>query len=276
MADKLDPHHLVALMSHVLNGNPDNSSRVRRLGPTSINLEYGITNRRETNTPTFPVLDAIASICVFNKKCQVAAVALQLNSKEQQIRLTIAENQEVEDRVEDHLKSVWRNLQVLSNEFAAERGSDKHEEGSPNIPKDVAHAWRVKIFSEIYQFSLRKEMRRVGRWWGGLLDFVKELCDRRRKPLQGVEFHLYMFVGGLESALRLICKLDRYPAQALTDDEWAEVYDDSIWAQESARLVLADRNQFGCEILARELNGMSLLTPITGHMQKYPVHPRTP
>ena len=267
MADKLDPHHLVALMSHVFDGNPDGSSCHK--DPTSLNPGYGITNRRETSVRTFPVLDAIASICVFKKKSQVAAVALQLNSKEQQIRLTIAENQEVEDCVDDHLKNVWRNLQALSNELAAERGSGKHEEGSPNIPKDVARALRVKIFSEIYQFSLQKEMRRVGRSWGGLLNFVRKLYDRRGKPLQGVELNLFYFVAGLDSALRLIRKLERHPEQGLTDGEWAEVYDDSIFAHARARLVLADRNQFGCEILARELNGMSLLTPFTGHMQKY-------
>lgn len=252
MADKLDPHHLVALMSHIFNGNPDGSSH--RLDSTSINPKYGITNRRETSVRTFPILDAIASICVFEEKSQVVAVALQLNPREQQIRLTIAKNQEVEDCVDDHLKSVWRNLQALSNEFVAERRSDKHEEGSPDIPKDVARALRVKIFSEIYQFSLRKEMYRVRRWWRGLFDFVKELDRRRGKSLQGIERELFNVVAGLDSALRLIRKLESYPAQGLTDDEWEEVYDDSMWAYKRARLVLADRNQFGCEILAKELN----------------------
>ncbi|RPA94022.1 hypothetical protein L873DRAFT_1814928 [Choiromyces venosus 120613-1] len=49
-----------------------------------------------------------------------------------------------------------------------------------------------------------------------------------------------------------------------------------MWVSEKAGIVLADRQHFGCEILAQELNGMPLLTSITSHMQKYPDHPQTP
>ncbi|RPA94023.1 hypothetical protein L873DRAFT_1846811 [Choiromyces venosus 120613-1] len=107
MADKLDPHHLVALMNYVFRTKQDGSSR--RFDPTSINPEYGVTNKHKTNIRTFPILDAIASISVFKDKSQVVAVALQLNSKEREIRLTIAENQEVEPRVVHHLDSVWES-----------------------------------------------------------------------------------------------------------------------------------------------------------------------
>jgi len=49
-----------------------------------------------------------------------------------------------------------------------------------------------------------------------------------------------------------------------------------MWASAEAALVLADRQRFGCEILAKEFNGMPLLTPITSQMQMYPDHPQTP
>ncbi|RPB04247.1 hypothetical protein L873DRAFT_1460200 [Choiromyces venosus 120613-1] len=236
MADKLDPHHLVALMSYAFRGKHDGSSR--SLDRTSVNPEYGVTNKRETNIRTFPILDAIASISVSQERSQVVAVAFQLNSKEREIRLTIAENRDVEPRLVNHLDSVWRKLQALSNEFAADGGLDKNEEGSPDIPKDKGLPLRVNIFR--------------------------------------VESDLYDVMVGLSLALNLVRKLHHDPKQGLTDDEWNTVYDESMWANEKARLVLADRNDFGLEILSQEFNGMPLLTPITKHMQKYPDHPQTP
>ncbi|RPA91508.1 hypothetical protein L873DRAFT_305902 [Choiromyces venosus 120613-1] len=273
MADKLDPHHLVALMNYVFRGKQDGSSR--SLDRTSVNPGYGITNKRETSIRTFPILDAIASISVSQERSQIVAVAFQLNSKERGIRLTIAENRDVEPRLVSHLDSVWRKLQALSHEIAAKGGSDKNEEGSPDIPRGVARPLKVEIFSEIYQFSLEKQMNRVRKWWDRLLDFAKVLAKRREEPLQGVESDLYDLVVGLSSVHSLVGRLHRDPMRGLTDYEWKVVYDESMWASEKAGIVLADRNQFGCENLAQELNGMPLLTPITGHMQKYLDHPQT-
>ncbi|RPB01792.1 hypothetical protein L873DRAFT_1803050 [Choiromyces venosus 120613-1] len=259
MADKLDPHHLVALMSYIFRGKHDGSSR--SLDRTSVNPEYGVTNKRETSIRAFPILDAIASISVSQERPQVVAVAFQLNSKEREIRLTIAENRDVEPRLVNHLDSVWRKLQALSNEFAANGGSDKNEEGSPDIPEDKGLPLRVNIFREIYQFSLEKQMKRERKWWSGLLNFMKVLNKCRRGSLQGVESDLYDIVTGLSFALELVCKLHHDPKQGLTDDEWNLVYEDSIWASEKAGLVLADRNHFGCEKLAQELNDSPSSSP---------------
>jgi len=274
MADKLDPHHLVALMSYVFHGNQDRLSR--RLDPTSINLEYGITNTRETSAHTFPVLDAIANICVFEEKSHVVAVALQLDPKEQQIRLTIAENSGFRRDAGAHLESVWDMLRALSWECAMKRLYRRNKEESPDIPENVALASRVEIFRTIYQYCLRKEMKRAVKWWDPLVDFLKELAQRRGGALQGIELNLYHVACGLNTALRLLREIRHYPVQGLTDDEWQTVYNHSMWASEKAELVLADRNRFGCEILAKEFNGMPLLTPITSHMQRYPDHQQTP
>ncbi|RPA89588.1 hypothetical protein L873DRAFT_1822582 [Choiromyces venosus 120613-1] len=252
MADKLDPHHLVALMNYAFRGKQDSSSS--SLDFTSINPGYGITNKHETSIRTFPILDAIASI-------SIVAVALQLNSKERDIRLTIAENRDVEPRLVNHLDSVWRKLQALSYEFAAKGGSDKNEEGSPDIPRGVARPLRVEIFSEIYQFSLEKQMKRVRKWWDRLLDFTKVLAERRGEALQGVESDLYDVVTGLFSVFQLVDRLHRDPMRGLTDDEWKVIYDYSMWASEKAGIVLADRNHFGCEILVQELNDSPSSSP---------------
>ncbi|CUS15716.1 unnamed protein product [Tuber aestivum] len=253
MVDKLDPHCLVALMSHAFKGNQD--GRSRSIDPISVNPEYGITNSRETSERTFPILDAIASISVSQERSQVVAVGLKLNAKEQEIRLIIAENNDVEPRLVAHIQYLWSLLQALSDECAANRGGlDRDEDGSPDIPEDVALLLRIKIFREIYQFSLQKEMKRVSKWWDPLLNFVKELVKRRGDALQGFESDLFDVLAALNCVRDLIHRLHPIPAQGLTDDEWERVYNYSMWANEKVGLVLADRNSFGCEILAAELN----------------------
>jgi hypothetical protein len=127
MSNKLDPHHLVALMSYEFEGMQDGSSR--RLDPSSHSFKYGIVDDHATNVRTFPILDAIANICVSQEKSQVIAVALQLDSQKKAIRLSIAENQRVSKDLLDYLCRVWRKLQTLSNEYAVHRarGLDKPE-----------------------------------------------------------------------------------------------------------------------------------------------------
>lgn len=246
MANKLDPHHLVALMSYAIGKNQGSPSRPL---PLSIKHQYCFPIPHKTRVHTFSVLDAIASICVFEERSQVFAVALQLNHKERKIRLTLAENQEVEPRVVDHLKSVWGMLQALSTlaEFTAKGGSDEYKEGLP---------LRVRIFREIYQYSLKKQMKQVQKWWSPLLDFSKELDQRRGHNLQGFELDLTYVVAELNSVLELTKELSRDPVRGLTDDQWKTVHDHSMAANDLAGHVLANRNHYRCKTLAQELNGM--------------------
>ncbi|PWW79724.1 hypothetical protein C7212DRAFT_360933 [Tuber magnatum] len=262
MANQLDPHHLVALMSYVFWKKQDGSSRF--LDPTSLSLEYGITIKHQTSVRTRAVLDSIANILVFKADSQVVAVALQFTSKAHKIRLTIAENGDVDPRLIYYLNRVWEKLQALSNEFAAKGGSDRNETGSPEIPDGVALPLRVQIFREIFGFTLEKQMKRVRKWWNGLVDFVQKLWERREGAVQGVESDLLDVTAGLFSVIRLARKYRRDLRRGLTDDEWQTVHDNSMWASEKAGLVLADRKNFGCETLARELNGT------------YPDNPPTP
>ncbi|PUU72638.1 hypothetical protein B9Z19DRAFT_1137106 [Tuber borchii] len=251
MAAKLDPHHLVALMSDTYMRRHDSPS----------SLQYGITDDQQTIIRTFPILDSIAGICVSREASQVVAVALQVDSDQQKINLTIAENENVNPKLVAHLESVWAKLQALSRLYAVgrEEESNKEAKESPAKPKDTTLPLRIQIFREIYKFSLEKQMKRVDKWWRRLLDFMIKLTARREDVIQGMEEDLSQVVVGLHLVLQLVRRLHRNPAAELTEDEWELVYVESIWANQKARLVLADREEDGCEILAKELNDSSSL-----------------
>jgi len=259
MANKLDPHRLVALMCHVFEEEQDGSPR--SLDLRSINPQYGITSKRDTSIRTFPILDALASLSISAEKSQVVAVSLQLDSKKREIRLIVAENRKVDSHVVGHLNSVWR---ILQTEFAVGRGSDVNEEGSSNVPEEVALPLRVSLFRKVYRYSLKKQLKLAGKWWSDLLNFTKELATRRGKRLQGPESSLYEVVAALDSVLKLARKLRG--GQELTDDEWKVLHEESMWADEQARLVLAEQGDLSCESLAQQFNSTPLLTPITCHM----------
>ena len=251
MANKLDPNCLVALMCYVYDQRQDDFSH--SLDSTSVDPQHGITKKLD-------ILDTLASLSVCSAMSQVVAVSLQLNHRERQIRLVVAENQEVDPRVVPHLNSVWGILQALSNEFAARGGSDMHEQGSARIPKGVALPLRVRLFCEIHRHSLERQIKLEGKWWNTLFDLVKRLFIARGRSLHSVEFDLYQAVTGLKSVLKLARKL--HGGQELTPDESKVVYHDSIFANQKARLVLAEQGDHSCEALAQEFNGTLLLTLI--------------
>ncbi|RPB04245.1 hypothetical protein L873DRAFT_1460033 [Choiromyces venosus 120613-1] len=254
MATELDPHHLVALMHFQFQGEQARASR--RLDPTSHSLKYGIRDDHGTNVRTFPVLDALASIFVSQESSQVVAIALQLNSQKQEIRLTIAENQEVRPGQVNHLTKVWEKLQTLSGEYAKQRGSrwDKHEGMSPEIPWDVAFSLRAEIYSDIYQYSLKKQMKRITKWKDGLRLFLVHLLEHRGGAnLEGFELNLFNAALGLRATLKLIGKLHDNPQNQLTDDQWKTIYEQNTWVTENVRLVFVDGGRMGCESLVNEL-----------------------
>ncbi|RPA93210.1 hypothetical protein L873DRAFT_1816292 [Choiromyces venosus 120613-1] len=254
MATKLDPHHLVALMNYAFKDKQDGFAR--RLDPSLHTLKGGIVDNHETNVRTFPILDALAHISVSRKESQVVAIGLQLNSRKKEIRLTVAENKKVTDGLVNHLTKVWRKLQALSCEYEKNRSGrwDKSQPRSPEMPKDVGHSLKIEIFRDIYQYSLEKQMKRIDKWYKGLAHFMKELLRRRVfLDLQGFELSLYEAVVALMLAVEVVSKFHDNPKVQLTESEWELVYLRSILANELVRIVLADRKEFGCEILAQEL-----------------------
>ncbi|RPA93212.1 hypothetical protein L873DRAFT_1793772 [Choiromyces venosus 120613-1] len=220
MATKLDPHHLVALMNYAFKDKQDGSPR--RLDPSRHTLKGGIVDNHETNVRTFPILDALAHISVSRKESQVVAIGLQLNSRKKEIRLTVAENKKVTDGLVNHLTKVWRKLHALSCEYARNRSGrwDKSQPRSPEMPTE--ELLRRRVFLD----------------------------------LQGFELSLYEAVVALMLAVEVVSKFHDNPKVQLTESEWESVYIRSILANEHVRIVLADRKEFGCEILAQELGVM--------------------
>ncbi|KAG0641770.1 hypothetical protein HOY80DRAFT_710529 [Tuber brumale] len=252
MANKLDPHHLVALMNYAFKDKQDGSRR--HLDPSLHTFTGGLVDNRETNIRTFPILDALAHICVSRKESQVVAIGLQLNSREQEIRLTVAENKKVTDGLVNHLILVWGMLQALPVQYVKNRGGRWDKPRSPEMPKEVGLPLKKEIFRKIYKYSLEKQMKRIDKWSGRLRGFMKELLKRRVSlDLQGFELSLYKAVVALLLAVEKVSKLRNNPKDQLTESEWELVYFQSILANKHVRIVLADRKEFGCEILAQEL-----------------------
>jgi len=263
MATKLDPHHLVALMNYAFKGGREGSPRP--LDPSLHTFKGGIVDNPETNVRTFPVLDALAHISVSQKEGQVIAIGLQLNSRRQEIRLTVAENTKVTDGLVNHLILVWRKLQALSAHYQKNRGGRWDKLSSPEMPQEVGLSLKIEIFRDIYQYSLEKQMKRIDKWSEGLGRFVKELLKRRVSlNLQGFELNLFNAAVALDMAVSIVSRLRGNPNVQLTMAEWEEVYFQSMLANQDVKIVLADRNGFGCEALAQEFfSGMLLLLPIT-------------
>ena len=264
MPSKLDPHHLVALMCHKFHGIQDGSAR--RLDPSFHNFEHGSNNHHTTKVRTFPILDALASICA--SQSQVYAVALQLDIEGGEVRLAVAGNHSVPKAVLRHLEQVWRRLRVLSSKYAEERAraSERIENqlASPEILAQVAHSWKVLIFKDIYQFSLKKQMKRIKKWLEKLGKFVEVLLlVRRESNLNHFERSICNTSLTLSIAMRPIRKLHDHPETPLTDTEWEIAYTQSMKANIEVRALLANTDETGLEVLAEEFKGMPCLPPIT-------------
>ncbi|RPB04948.1 hypothetical protein L873DRAFT_1186882 [Choiromyces venosus 120613-1] len=122
------------------------------------------------------------------------------------------------------------------------------------MPKEVGLSLKMGILRDIYQYSQEKQMKRIDKWSKGLRRFMKELLERRVfLHLQGFELSLYKAVVALLLAVEVVSKLHDNPKDQLTESEWELVYFQSILANEHVRIVLADRKEFGCELLAQEL-----------------------
>ncbi|KAG0137766.1 hypothetical protein HOY82DRAFT_647141, partial [Tuber indicum] len=224
----------------------------------------------------FPILDALAHISLSRERAQVVAVALQLDSRREEIRLTIAENQGVTGSLVSHLENLWKKLQALSTECAGQ-GVTKSDVGqvepshrtelplseeSPNMPPIVGLSLMTDIFRDIYQYSLAKQMSRITKWWERLGQFL-ELLDEVQLAAdqEGFEQDLYNMVLGLSSLVDFVRGRYNSPGNPITDEEWEDAYIDGMMVSHYANLVLGDRHERGCEILARKLQGRDSKEP---------------
>ncbi|KAG0637972.1 hypothetical protein HOY80DRAFT_205544 [Tuber brumale] len=256
MGNGLNPHHLVALMNCVFAGRGDGSPR--RFDPSLDIPKHGIVDNRDINVRTFPTLDALAHISVSRENSQVVAIALQLDSQNKKVCLTVAENKEVVDDLVSHLNNVWGKLQNLSDEYAKQRTkeSEDSQAKSPLIPPKVTIPLKVEIFRDIYQYSLEKQMKRIEKWSVRLTDFINELLQHRAvDDLVGFEQNLYSAVVALLLVVGLVSRLDGNAENTLTDAQWEAVYWYSMQANEDLKLVFDVDYGLNCEALALEIHG---------------------
>lgn len=253
-----DPHVLVALVSATI-GHKINVGDADRNHISSIDLStisHGIVHDRATNLRTFPVLDAVASLSVSAPESQVIAVALQMDNKNKEVRLTIAENGKVSQDVIDHITEVWammRTLSDINNGLLLEPHSIR--DPSPPVPHPTALTgpYLLEMTRQLYSFSIEKILKRFKKWWDGLKEFEIKF-KLRKTALPGspeLKQHFLDMVLSMDDAH---VTLNRIVANhGIPEAEW----DNMITMMDGAVLdmdAIFDAAQI-CEVWAVQLNG---------------------
>ncbi|KAG0134442.1 hypothetical protein HOY82DRAFT_668468 [Tuber indicum] len=219
MDSTLNPHHLLALMQNTI-GIVDH----HEIRETLIEASKVIGH----NKRTFPVLDALASLCVSKSRGQVVALALQLSQRDKKLRLTIAENDEVDDSIVPYLRSLWCQIQRLSTIFQQGR-QIRHETsedpnippGSPPLPRDVAYDLRLALFREIHMHTIVKNQSRIRKYWHDFNIFMDRLYAKRGLNLEGLEANL-ADVFFAQKYVKELCTLSQL--QSADADYWHKSY----------------------------------------------------
>ncbi|KAG0635434.1 hypothetical protein HOY80DRAFT_981940 [Tuber brumale] len=208
-------------------------------------MEGSIIDKTETNH-AFSFLDCFAKIAVSQKRSEAVAIALQLLPQAREIHCTIAGTKGVREDLVEHLTKVSGMLQALSMEYG--RSS---VESAGHV-----HAIKLRIFREIYEFSIEKLMKLKGKWWNDLRVFMVQLCEcRGGDDLQeGVKMNLFHAVAEFGQAFRLRGKLHNKEANPPTGSEWETIRRHIIQAYSNARLLLADDRKSHCENLAKKFS----------------------
>jgi hemerythrin len=141
----------------------------------------GIIGGDPTNTRTFSVLDAIASIAICKPNGQVVAVALQMDHKHKKICLTIAQNGQASREVINHIKKVWEMLRELSDHYANHRSVVRdpgyNEKSSKMHITHSATFTKQRIGVEVYKFSCQNVLKRFKNWKSTLMEFSNTLVE---------------------------------------------------------------------------------------------------
>ena len=177
MNKELDPHHLVAFMAC--------TSATKPIGP------FRPPTRKPA--PTIAILDALANISISEEKSQVVAIAVQLNAPKREIHLTLSGNKPVKENLVNHLTQIWEKLRALSY------ANSRQKAGGLVIGKDVVSRLELEVFRDIYLFSLRRQVKRIEKWWAEFGKFVKKLLLKRggKGNIKGFELSLYNVVVAL-------------------------------------------------------------------------------
>ncbi|PUU80219.1 hypothetical protein B9Z19DRAFT_1123898 [Tuber borchii] len=95
---------LVALMSVAIGNKAHHTGRETQIDLA--NVTGGVLDYNEGKERKFPILDALASICVSKPKSQVVAIWLQLKLENSKLCLTIAEKSKVDPGLICYLQEV--------------------------------------------------------------------------------------------------------------------------------------------------------------------------
>lgn len=170
-----DLHVLIAFASKLIGKELATPNESRR--SESLVSKYGIppVDHDSTNKRTLPILDAMASLSVFEERGQAVAVALQMDRDAKTIHLTVAENRvgRVEPCVVAQIDAIWTILQFLSTEYCklrslSRRMEDPHEWGDQSSELPITpqlSAAREELVRLVYTFCWKKLNIRVEKWW---------------------------------------------------------------------------------------------------------------
>jgi len=222
-------------------------------------LDYPVGNER-----TFPILDALANICISEPMGQVIAIGLQLELDQGKICLTVAENGKVKEGVVEYLREVWEIIRGMSAKFLENRmqGGCQPEERSlqsrrvsPIMPQDVARDSRIRLFRLIYSYTHVKHRMRINRWLPELQAFMKRLYKDRGTQFQGNEQDLQTTYRALLRAFR---DYDVKPLSMHHDTYWQTLYSLLEVATFHAKHLTRERFYF-CEALVSQVGKSGLL-----------------
>lgn len=256
-----DPHVLAVLNSveigqNVLAGDIDRRYSLQG-GP--FHTSHGIVDNHEAHIRSFPVLDALASLSVSEKNKQVVAIALQMNNDTKEIRLTIAENRDVDPKVVEHIQRLWKLLRTLSDQHALLRFDPNHPThdwtivASPPVPDTLLDDPVCReIIRCVYEFSAEKNKARFNKWWPGLAEFATRF-EQQQKDLPGTPDQKDRFIN-------IVYSLDPEEAvkhapdgSIIPDENWHEFVLMMDGAAEDVDVLLEDDSI--CEMWARSLAG---------------------
>jgi len=219
-------HDLVALMSVAIGSQAHHTQRQNQI-PLS-NVTGGILDYEEGKKRTFPILDALASICVSDPEKQVVALGLQWKLNQGKLCITIAQNDKVKVGLVDYLHKVWDILRSMSVKFKANRSPPgktgewlQYRRVSPIIPDDVAWDTRIRLFRQIYLYTRRKNQYRVDKWWRPLAEFMERFYESQGTELTGSASDLDFAFRALRGAYK---NMDSQLNVSQNDQFWESFY----------------------------------------------------
>jgi len=258
MSNPLKLHDLVALMSVTIGMNTHHTSRTNHIELS--NVTGGILDYSEGKERTFPILDALASICVSESKSQVVAIGLQLQLNDSKLCLTLAENKKVKQSLVDYLHEVWGMLRTLSGIFRADRvGSGRpgpvfqYRKVSPRMPDGVASDARIGLFRHIYLYTRSKNQNRFEKWWDPLSEFMERFHKSRSTELVGIACDLDFAFLALQAAYKEYdCKVT-----VPQGDEFWECFYSLFEAATCIVTRITQENPFFCDVLVAQVGRLT-------------------